>query len=241
MERRNHRDEKIVQFVINCANRKPKLIRRAIALEVEKEFGVTISERTIGRYCNEANISAGINQTVDPGKDICNASPEDLDTLVLTKWGIPKKVALDILGDWRKYHERGEHGICNVYGKLKRNLVDREIPYEQAEALLEYEKRAIEFDDSEAKANIEIIEALRPWEDSNNTRLTLQEIHRRNKDTWEDMENSYKCGFCEKCYSPMKGDSSQGIGPNTPFEDLPDSWACPACGRGKEQFKKMGE
>ncbi|KSV17871.1 rubredoxin [Dehalococcoides mccartyi] len=55
------------------------------------------------------------------------------------------------------------------------------------------------------------------------------------------MENSYECGFCEKCYSPMSGDPSHGIEPNTPFEDLPESWTCPACGRRKEQFKKMGE
>ncbi|AGG08469.1 MULTISPECIES: rubredoxin [Dehalococcoides] len=241
MERRNHRDEKIVQFVINCANRKPKPIRRAIALEVEKEFGVTISERTIGRYCNKANESTDIDQTVSSNVDICKASPEGLDTLMLIKWGVPKEAAPDILGDWRKHHERGEHEICNAYGKLKRNLMDREIPYEQANALLEYEKGAIEFDDSETHTSIEIIEALRPWEDSKNTKLAFKEIRRKNKSTWEDMENSYECGFCEKCYSPMSGDPSHGIEPNTPFEDLPESWTCPACGRRKEQFKKMGE
>ncbi|BAS32372.1 MULTISPECIES: rubredoxin [Dehalococcoides] len=239
-----HKDrEKIKKYVVHLGSQDPRDDNKVICYKVEQEFGVSISDTTVRRYCIEAGVPTSSRKSYEKKDkiEICKASPEHLDTLMLTKWGVPDEVAPDILGDWRKHHERGEHEICNVYGKLRRNLVDREIPYEKAEALLKYEKRILEFDDTEARTNIEIMEAMRPWDGNTNEKLYWEEIRRRNKSTWEDMENSYECGFCEKRYSPMEGDSSQGIEPNTPFEDLPDSWACPACSRGKEQFKRMGE
>gem|GEM_PF-381836 len=241
-ERRKDR-EKIEKYVVHLGSQDPRDDNKVICLKVKERFKVSISTTTVRRYCKKFGAPTSSRKSNEKKNkvEICKASPESLDTLMLTKWGVPKKVAPSILGDWRNYHERGEHEICNVYGKLKRNLVDREIPYEKAEALLEYEKGAVEFDDSEARADIEIIEALRPWDGSGNIELTFKEMRRKHKNTWEDMENSYECGFCEKRYSPMEGDSSQGVEPNTPFEDLPDSWTCPVCSRGKEQFKRMGE
>lgn len=49
----------------------------------------------------------------------------------------------------------------------------------------------------------------------------------------------YKCIACGYLYDPAKGDSTQGIAPGTKFEDLPDSWVCPECGVGKDQFEKV--
>lgn len=35
---------------------------------------------------------------------------------------------------------------------------------------------------------------------------------------------------------PATGDPDNGVAPGTAFEDLPDSWTCPVCGVGKEDF-----
>jgi rubredoxin len=49
----------------------------------------------------------------------------------------------------------------------------------------------------------------------------------------------YQCNVCGWVYDPEKGDPSQNIAPGTAFEDLPDDWACPECGAGKDEFTKM--
>ena len=41
------------------------------------------------------------------------------------------------------------------------------------------------------------------------------------------------CGYV---YDPAIGDPDSGIAPGTAFEDIPDSWECPICGAGKEEF-----
>lgn len=49
----------------------------------------------------------------------------------------------------------------------------------------------------------------------------------------------YKCTVCGYIYDPELGDSTQGIKPGTPFEQLPDDWVCPECGVGKDMFEKI--
>ncbi|EKD26601.1 MAG: rubredoxin-type Fe(Cys)4 protein [uncultured bacterium] len=46
----------------------------------------------------------------------------------------------------------------------------------------------------------------------------------------------YVCNICNYVYDPAIGDPSNGIKPNTSFEDLPNDWVCPDCGVGKDQF-----
>ena len=50
--------------------------------------------------------------------------------------------------------------------------------------------------------------------------------------------DKYVCGFCGTVCDPEKGDPTRGIDPGTPFEMLPDEWACPICGASKENFEK---
>jgi rubredoxin len=50
--------------------------------------------------------------------------------------------------------------------------------------------------------------------------------------------DKYVCEVCGYIYDPAIGDPDNGIQPGTPFEDLPDSWACPDCGLGRDQFAK---
>ncbi len=47
----------------------------------------------------------------------------------------------------------------------------------------------------------------------------------------------YKCVLCNWIYDPAVGDPDSGVEPGTAFEDIPDDWACPECGAGKDDFE----
>ena len=49
----------------------------------------------------------------------------------------------------------------------------------------------------------------------------------------------YECIVCGYVYDPAQGDPDAGIGPNTPFEELPEDWVCPVCGAGKSDFEPV--
>jgi rubredoxin len=44
------------------------------------------------------------------------------------------------------------------------------------------------------------------------------------------------CVVCGYVYDPVEGADS--VAPGTPFEEIPEDWACPLCGAGKDQFEK---
>jgi rubredoxin len=52
------------------------------------------------------------------------------------------------------------------------------------------------------------------------------------------MMEKYVCMVCGYIYDPEKGDSDDGVPPNTSFADLPADWVCPICGVGKDEFEK---
>lgn len=47
---------------------------------------------------------------------------------------------------------------------------------------------------------------------------------------------NYVCEPCGYVYNPAEGDAEVGIEPGVAFENLPDDWACPICGVGKDMF-----
>ena len=49
----------------------------------------------------------------------------------------------------------------------------------------------------------------------------------------------YVCTVCGYVYDPAAGDPDNGIAPGTPFEDLPEDWACPLCSVGKDMFQEQ--
>ncbi len=49
----------------------------------------------------------------------------------------------------------------------------------------------------------------------------------------------YVCLLCGYVYDEELGDPENGIAPGTKFEDLPDTFVCPICGAGKENFEKQ--
>jgi len=49
----------------------------------------------------------------------------------------------------------------------------------------------------------------------------------------------YRCKPCGWIYDPAVGDPENGIAAGTPFEDIPDDWACPLCGADKSDFEPV--
>ena len=47
----------------------------------------------------------------------------------------------------------------------------------------------------------------------------------------------YVCQVCGYVYDEVDGDPDNGVAPGTKWEDVPDSYVCPLCGVGKDQFE----
>ena len=50
---------------------------------------------------------------------------------------------------------------------------------------------------------------------------------------------SYMCVICGFVYEEEKGIPDQGIPPGTLWKDVPDTWVCPDCGAGKDEFEMV--
>jgi rubredoxin len=51
----------------------------------------------------------------------------------------------------------------------------------------------------------------------------------------------HQCKHCLTVYVPALGDEDQGILPETPFNELPATYACPLCEAPKEAFAEIVE
>lgn len=47
----------------------------------------------------------------------------------------------------------------------------------------------------------------------------------------------YVCKLCGYVYDPAVGDPDNNIPAGTEFDKLPETWVCPVCGAGKEEFE----
>jgi len=52
----------------------------------------------------------------------------------------------------------------------------------------------------------------------------------------EEKNMKYVCDVCGWEYDEAIGDPDNGIAPGTKFEELPEDFACPLCGVGKDEF-----
>ena len=48
----------------------------------------------------------------------------------------------------------------------------------------------------------------------------------------------YVCDVCGWTYDEEAGAPEEGIAPGTKWEDVPEDWACPVCGVGKDEFSE---
>ena len=51
------------------------------------------------------------------------------------------------------------------------------------------------------------------------------------------MSVKYVCSLCGYVYDEAEGSPETGVAPGTPFEQLPEDWACPLWGAGREEFE----
>jgi len=49
----------------------------------------------------------------------------------------------------------------------------------------------------------------------------------------------YMCVICGFLYEEEKGLPEQGIKPGTRWQDIPETWKCPDCGAGKDEFEMI--
>lgn len=49
----------------------------------------------------------------------------------------------------------------------------------------------------------------------------------------------YMCMVCGWIYDEQHGWPEDGIAPGTPWDDIPEDWACPECGVGKCDFEMV--
>jgi rubredoxin len=50
---------------------------------------------------------------------------------------------------------------------------------------------------------------------------------------------SYMCVVCGFIYHEADGLPEEGIAPGTRWAQIPDTWTCPDCGVGKEDFEMV--
>lgn len=46
----------------------------------------------------------------------------------------------------------------------------------------------------------------------------------------------YVCTVCGYVYDEAIGDADSGLAAGTKWADIPETWVCPVCGVGKDQF-----
>lgn len=49
----------------------------------------------------------------------------------------------------------------------------------------------------------------------------------------------YMCVICGFVYDEAAGLPEEGIAPGTRWEDIPETWKCPDCGVGKQDFEMV--
>lgn len=49
----------------------------------------------------------------------------------------------------------------------------------------------------------------------------------------------WRCELCGFEYDEAAGLPEEGIAPGTAWADVPDTWCCPDCGAGKNEFEMV--
>ena len=77
----------------------------------------------------------------------------------------------------------------------------------------------------------------RPAQNGTIARITLRIIAPMQASVSDVAYRSYMCVVCGHVYSEAQGAPEDGIAPGTRWEDIPDTWTCPDCGVGKDDYE----
>jgi hypothetical protein len=114
----------------------------------------------------------------------CSASPDGIDVNVLKSWGVPPGKRAEIISQWRSWHKRGMHDICQAFTRLQQDLEVRKFSYKVAEVLLKADIWALEFQVDELHESIDLFRTYRPRDHIKNYRAFIKEMEEKHKATY---------------------------------------------------------
>ena len=114
----------------------------------------------------------------------CSASPDGIDVNVLKSWGVPPGKRAEIISQWRSWHKRGMHDICQAFTRLQQDIEVRKFSYKVAEVLLKADIWALEFQVDELHESIDLFRTYRPREHIKNYRVFIKEMEEKHKATY---------------------------------------------------------
>jgi nitrite reductase (NADH) large subunit len=97
--------------------------------------------------------------------------------------------------------------------------------------------------------SLEVIAALAPYTKAIENEISLDGINLdgisvsalMNALKRGNQRKKFVCVPCGYVYDPEKGDPDEDVEPGTAFEDLPEDWVCPVCGKDKDNFAEVKE
>ena len=114
----------------------------------------------------------------------CSASPDGIDVNVLKSWGVAPGKQAEIISQWRSWHKRGMHDICQAFTRLQQDLEVRKFSYKVAEVLLKADIWALEFQVDELHESIDLVRTYRPRDHIKNYRAFIKEMEEKHKATY---------------------------------------------------------
>jgi hypothetical protein len=111
----------------------------------------------------------------------CSGSPDGIDVNVLKSWGVPLRKRAEIISQWRSWHKRGMHDICQAFIRLQQDLEVRKFSYKEAEVLLNADVWALESQDEECHEAIDYFRIYRPREHIKSYQVFIKELEEMHK------------------------------------------------------------
>ena len=72
-----------------------------------------------------------------------------------------------------------------------------------------------------------------------NGRPFVRSLHAMSDTATTTEFRTWMCVVCGFLYSEADGLPEEGIEPGTRWDDIPDTWTCPDCGVGKDDFEMV--
>jgi len=114
-----------------------------------------------------------------PGQG-CSCPPDEIDWGQLREKGVPKKIALELLRDWRSCHLAGKHTECRQYSQRLKDISNG-VPPEQVLSLLKVRDHEQEFDSQSDPLASDLGRVYHSWEGNANRNAALAEYKERTK------------------------------------------------------------